>query len=105
MAVSDAQLDYSYHIAFHQCFLTGDPAQDAFWHRQAQEMHLLSVLDAVRDVSWNAVTLSYRVPNQEAVTHLRYGLGRRSMAIWRALRSLYGIVQPSRENPLTCDRA
>src|SRR5271155_325295 len=105
MGIRDEELGHEHHLAFYERLghLTGDPKRDAYWHRQAEYMHALSVSDAIRDVIWEAVTLSQQVVDTEADLHLRFGVARRTKSIWLSLRRLLSLIHPEREEPLPGD--
>jgi len=105
MAISNAQLDYDAHIGFYANLgmLTGDDREDAYWHRQAEYMHALSIFDAIRDVHLDAVSLGHRVARPEAKLQLQFGVGRRTKFLWLSLQHLVGLVHPGRTEPLAHD--
>jgi hypothetical protein len=105
MAVGNKELDYDHHLAFYKGlgFLVGHDKQDAYWHRQAEYLHVLSVCDAILDAHFAAITLAQSVISAEAKQQLNFGVGRRSKFIWLSLRNLLGLIHPERTDPLPHD--
>lgn len=106
MLAIDEAVEYDRHLDFYRRLgvLTGDEEKDAYWHRQAEYLHALSVCDAIRDAHIDATALSYTVKNAEADFHLRFGVARRTKFIWLSLRSIVGLIPPEREEPLKVDQ-
>ncbi len=105
MLESEDSLRYEKYIAPYRCngVLTGDAERDAYWHHQAQHQHVLSVIDAVATIQLDIVVIGQKVSSASASNHLLFGAARRSRMIWGALRQLYGLVPPDREEPLPND--
>src|ERR1700687_5755736 len=101
MTISDEDLEYDHHLEFYKRLghLTGDPKEDAHWHREAEYMHFLCVSDAIRDVQEDAVVLSEKVTNPEANLQLRFGVARRTKFIWYSQRNIVDLIR-EREEPL-----
>jgi hypothetical protein len=104
IVISDKALGYDHHIAFYKDlgFLADDPEKDAFWHRKAEYMHAVSILDAIRDTHIRATTLAQSAPGAAAV-QLSFGVGRRTKFIWLSLQHLLKLVLPDRTVPLPHD--
>ena len=77
MAVGNEELDYDHHLAFYKGlgFLVGHAKQDAYWHRQAEYLHVLSVCDAILDAHFAAITLAQSVTSVDAKQQLNFGVG------------------------------
>jgi len=105
MPISDTQLGFDHHLDFFRKLgsLTGDLERDAHCHRQAEYMHALSICDAIRDIHFDAATLSHSVKNPEANFHMRFGIARRAKFIWLSIRGVLGLVMPDRTEPLPHD--
>lgn len=52
MGTTDSDMEYGKHIGFFENMglLTGDGKRDAYFYNQAQEMHCLSVMQAMGDL-------------------------------------------------------
>jgi hypothetical protein len=102
MSVADEQLSYDYHIGFHKSLghITGDPERDEHWHREAERLHALSVVDGILDLHLNAAILAQTLGNSAADFQLRFGVSRRTKFIWLSLRGLMSQVGPDRTDPL-----
>ncbi len=101
--ISNEQLEYQTHFSGYQQYLTGIIENDFYWHFQAQDMHALHVLDAIRDLQVEVLALSGRVPNEEAATNLNFGAARRVRMIWGGFRHLYSLIRPDRSEPMMHD--
>jgi hypothetical protein len=83
--------------------LTGDARRDRWLHRQAEDLHARIVTDAIREVAVNAVILSQRPLERDAVFHLRFGVAHRTKFIWLALRRLLAIAPAERTHPISLE--
>jgi hypothetical protein len=101
----DFQLDYEDHLRVYQNMgaLTGNAERDQYWHHEAQNIHTLHVMDAIRNVHIEAANFA-ATNNLEANLQLKFGVARRTKFIWLSLRSLYSLIQPDRKNPLPHDQ-
>jgi hypothetical protein len=107
MAVPDEHLSFDHHIAFAERsgLLTGDDKSDLFYYRNAEDMHTLSVTQAVNDLQFSAVQLLPKLLDPDAQLDVRFGLARRLKFIWIALRSLYAGIHPEHTDPINYDTA
>lgn len=104
MNFTDDRLQYSTVLqSTYGGLLTGNSEQDAWVHREAEEMQALMVIDAIRDVAINAVVLADRPLERDAVFHLRYGIAHRAKFIWVSLRRLVAQAPPGRTEPMPLD--
>jgi hypothetical protein len=104
MVYTDNQLKYESVIeSTYSALLTGNGQRDAWMYRKAEGMHALMVTDAIRDVAFDAVILSQRPLERDAVFHLRFGVAHRTKFIWLALRRLFEIAPPERTDPISLD--
>ena len=97
----EEELDYERHLDHYRYALSGDPGQDAYWHHQAQFTQALVVQDALLELRRASVVYSQRVASGEPLTHLRFGVGRRSNSLWLSIRGLIGVVPPDHTEPLS----
>lgn len=105
MTVSDDDLRYETHIGFYRNHghLSGDAEKDAYWHYQAQDQHMLCVIDGAGDIQTGIVSIGQQLPMGAAYHHLVFGAARRSRMIWGGLRHLHSLIAPDRKQPLPHD--
>jgi len=105
MTISDSQLVFDTHLDFYKKLrlLTGDEKCDAYYIKEAQRMHSLCVIDGLFELLGDAITLANRIKADDAQFHLRFGVSRRVLLMWHALRDIVRTVDPAREVPLPRD--
>jgi len=98
-------MEYGKHIGFFENMglLTGDGKRDAYFYNQAQEMHCLSVMQAIGDLQTDILILGQKIGLEEAYHQLVFGAARRSKILWTAFRQLYRLISPDRTSPLPLD--
>ena len=66
-------------------------------------MHILHVLEAVKNIQLEILKLSNLLSNERAITHLNFGAARRTRMIWGGFRQLSNLIPPDRSEPMTHD--
>ncbi|HWA02273.1 MAG TPA: hypothetical protein VG819_01990, partial [Rhizomicrobium sp.] len=102
MAIPDNELCFDYHLEVYQKLghLTGIAEDDAYWHRNAEYLHALCVVQAALDLQTDACLLFPKLRTKTGVANLRFGIGRRTKQIWLGLRTLLELVHPEHTDPL-----
>lgn len=105
MTVSDADLRYETHIGLYRQHghKIGDPKRGAYWLYQAQHQHCLCVIAGIGDIQMHILSIGQQLEMGLAYHHLVFGAVRRSRMIWGALRQLYALIPPDREDPMPQD--
>lgn len=105
MTIRDDDLRYKTHIdRYRQCGrLKGDAERDAYWHFKAQFTHMASVTDAVRDIHLDIVGRCQSFPMDQGYVNLVFGAARRTRMIWDALRQLFAMILPDRNETMNSD--
>jgi hypothetical protein len=102
MAISDDELRFDHHLEMYRRLghLTGIAEQDTYWHRNAEYMHALCVVQAALDIQTDACLLFPKLRTKTGIANLRFGIGRRTKQIWLGLRTLLDVVHPEHTDPL-----
>ncbi|HRX37621.1 MAG TPA: hypothetical protein P5337_14615 [Aestuariivirga sp.] len=103
--MNDEELSFRKHLADYSWALNKNAANNLYFTHQAQNMHALKVWDGTQRLIAAVHIAADRVKSPEAKYYVKYGLGRRSKAIWFSFRELYQTIPPERDIPLSFDDA
>ncbi len=103
--MSNERLSSRYHLDEYSWGIKGEASQKEYFVRQALDSHALSVWGEAQKLIHETQVVADKLASRESQYFIRFGLGRRSRAIWFSFRELYTLVHPSRESPLLLDDA
>lgn len=102
--VNNEKLLYQYHLD-EIAYITEGASDREYFVIEAQDRHALNVWTGSQNLISDALLAADQLDTSEAVSFIKYGLGRRSRAIFFSFRELYRLIPPRRTEPLCLDDA
>lgn len=103
--MSDSRLNSKYHFDEYSWGIKGGTSGQEYFIREALNSHALAVWGGAQRLINETLVVADQLTSKEAQYFIRFGLGRRSRAIWFSFRELYTLIPPSRDKPLLLDDA
>ncbi len=100
--LTNEQLSHAHHLDQYRWAMNGNEANDSYFRREATEMHMLLVVDAVSDLLVKAIKVG-QAQGGGVHDHLVYGVARRAGDIRLAMREIIQTSPVDRTKPMNSE--